>query len=550
MKIGLWGLLFVLLTIGALPPWGMWGLVFLAPVPLIWWILEPERPRGTFWKAWCVGFVFWLYECHFVRYPHPVNYGLWLLLAAYLGLYIPLFIEVSRIWIHQILRRYPRRWTVLAVVPLVWGGCDILRCWMLTGYPMSSLCHALYREPLWIQTADLAGEWGTTATILLAAACLAAGVSREEGKLRWHGGILGILIFLAVCVGSYGYVQLHYPLSSPEGKIALLQGDIPAQLSVTPDLIEKTERVYLQLARQAISQEPELDLLVFPESIYRHWVLLADEHPRQPSGLVDEEGKAMEYALFQERLRQAVLISHQNLLGFAEHLGTAVVTGCSVEDYTEDGLNSYNSAIYIPRGAGEVTFYYHKMHLVPFGEYVPFLRTVTQWFPAAERFSPIGAGGRMGEKPVLFTIPVGKKGKTLKASMNICFESVIGRLIRRQIATLRQEGQEPDFLLNVTNNGWFGLSHETELHLACGVFRAVENRKPLLAAANFGISASIDSSGQILQALPAGESGILIASVRKDPRQTLYTRFGGLFHWIPIVFLGLTPILKRPPGKK
>ena len=143
----------------------------------------------------------------------------------------------------------------------------------------------------------------------------------------------------------------------------------------------------------------------------------------------------------------------------------------------------------------------------------------------------------MGEKPVLFIIPVGKEGKTLNASMNICFESVIGRLIRRQVATLRQDGQEPDFLLNVTNNGWFGHSHETELHLACGVFRAVENRKPLLVSANFGISASIHSSGQILQAIPTGESGVLIASVQKDTRQTFYTRFGWLFHWIPILFL-------------
>ncbi|MDO4584530.1 MAG: apolipoprotein N-acyltransferase [Planctomycetia bacterium] len=542
MKTWLWGLLFVLLATGALPPWGMWGLVFLAPVPLVWWILEPERPRGTFAKAWCTGFVFWLFQCHFVRYPHPINYGLWILLSAYLGLYLPLFIEVSRVWIHQILQRYPSRWTVLAVVPMVWGGGDILRCWILTGYPMSSLCHALYRVPLLIQTADWVGEWGTTATILLAASCLAVCVSRKEGKLQWHGEIFGVLAVLAAVVGGYGQYQLHHPLSPPEGKIALLQGDIPAQLSVTPDLIEKTEKEYLQLARQAISQESELDLLVFPESIYRHWVLMADEHPRQPPGLVDETGNPMEYALFQERLRQAVTVSHQNLLGFAEHLGVAVVTGCSVEDYSEDGLNSYNSAIYVPRGATEVEFCYHKMHLVPFGEYVPMLRSVLRWIPAAEQFSPIGAGGKMGEKPVLFMIPIGKEGKTLNASINICFESVIGRLIRRQIATLRQNGQEPDFLLNVTNNGWFGHSHETELHLACGVFRAVENRKPLLVAANYGISTSILASGQISQALPIGQSGILIAHVQKDSRQTLYTRFGWFFPWIPVLFLALSPI--------
>ena len=130
-----------------------------------------------------------------------------------------------------------------------------------------------------------------------------------------------------------------------------------------------------------------------------------------------------------------------------------------------------------------------------------------------------------------------QNGDTLSASMSLCFESVLGRLTRRQIATLRRRGCEPDCIINLTNNGWFGYSNENRLHLACGVFRAIENRKPFLVAANYGISASISSNGCILSEVPTGKSDVLYAHVQRDSRRTIFTEYGGYFLWIPLLFL-------------
>ena len=112
---------------------------------------------------------------------------------------------------------------------------------------------------------------------------------------------------------------------------------------------------------------------------------------------------------------------------------------------------------------------------------------------------------------------------------NICYESVLPHVIRNQLVTLRQEGMEPQILVNVTNDGWFWGSNELEQHLACGVFRTVECRRPMVIAANTGISASIDASGRILAEGPRRDTKLILADVRLDRRESWYLRHGDWF---------------------
>ena len=102
---------------------------------------------------------------------------------------------------------------------------------------------------------------------------------------------------------------------------------------------------------------------------------------------------------------------------------------------------------------------------------------------------------------------------TRRFAPNVCYETALARVIRRQVAELRDRDREPDVLVNVTNDSWFRGSSELDLHLICGVFRAVECRKPLVIAANTGFSAHIDAVGRIVQQGPRGDAGVLIADV-------------------------------------
>ena len=525
----------------AFPPINLCWLAFFALIPLIRLILKPERERWLYVHLWICGTLFWICEAHFVRFPHPVNYVLLGGLGCYLGVYLPLFVAIARRWMHGVLPRIlsremtedDRSMAALWVIPLAWAACDILRYWMLTGYFMSSLCHAFYRWTFFIQTADIFGEWGTTMTVVFLACCLATCVRGR--KPRWTAICAAVL--MAGFITSYGFLR-QIPLEPDRGCIALLQGNIPAQLSVDEQMTRNTEMQYLELVQKAKAKtDRPVDLLVFPESIYRRMIVFAEENARVPIGLIDEAtGKPMTEAVFRERLAQVASSTQRQFASFVAYCGRPVVTGCGMDVYTADGVKSYNSALYMRPNELVPQPGYSKMHLVPFGEYVPFLRTLKRLFPSVERLSPIGAGGEMGERAVAFTFPT--KDGELTASMSICFESAVGRLLRRQLAALRAQGIEPDFFLNVTNNGWFGQSNESKLHLACGVFRAVENRKPVLVAANYGISANIDGNGVIRQQIPTGQPGVLLAAVPPDPRTTLFSRWGHVFLWIPLVFAG------------
>jgi apolipoprotein N-acyltransferase len=131
---------------------------------------------------------------------------------------------------------------------------------------------------------------------------------------------------------------------------------------------------------------------------------------------------------------------------------------------------------------------------------------------------------------------------------SICYETVIPHLFRRQIHQLRAEDREPDVLVNLTNDGWFWGSSELDLHLICGVFRAVECRKPLLIAANTGFSAWIDGEGRIVEQGPRRETGFILADVELDERGSFFLDYGAwleALYFAPCVVFALAGVRRR-----
>ena len=461
-------------------------------------------------------------------------------------MYFPLFVGISRVWLHQkvlgafLQSFFQKRSAVLLVAPLVWAGGDLLRCWFLSGYPLSSLCHAFCRWTWFIQTADLVGEWGVTATIVFLASCLATCVTRQSGHLRPCWVSIAGFVLMSVFIGTYGFLRLgQFCEPIPNTTLALLQGDAPAEWATDSEsrevMTRETEAMYHELVQQAKQQTQSenraIDLLVFPESIYRRSVSVA-EPGANPELMEDSLGRPVSKQVFQDTIEESL----NELKTYAKKQGAPLITGGYVFTYSATERRDCNSAICcLPQDDGEIELqFYHKMHLVPMGEYIPCWRTLHRWFSQVDLFEN---SCDAADEPVAFQIPV-SDGTALTVGINICFESALSRLIQYQLATLRKQGVEPDFLLNLTNNGWAYQSIEPDLHLACGIFRTVENRKPLFIAANHGISAVIDSNGRILQQIPTSSQSVILTSALRNrtPRHTLFTSTGHLTLWIPVAF--------------
>ncbi|MBI2478249.1 MAG: apolipoprotein N-acyltransferase, partial [Planctomycetia bacterium] len=162
---------------------------------------------------------------------------------------------------------------------------------------------------------------------------------------------------------------------------------------------------------------------------------------------------------------------------------------------------------------------YDKMHRVFLGEYVP----LGDYFPWLYDFVPIGRGLTPGTHPASFDVD------SINIAPSICFEVTVPHLIRRQVQELTRRKERPDVLVNLTNDGWFWGSGILDLQLNCAVFRAVEMRRPLLVAANTGLTASIDSNGAIRDTLPRRLEGVVVADVAILQRSSPYERFGDWF---------------------
>lgn len=202
----------------------------------------------------------------------------------------------------------------------------------------------------------------------------------------------------------------------------------------------------------------------------------------------------------------------------AERFGVPVLLGVDQQHFTSERTMHFNTAVHLS-GSGQVLGTYSKSHLVMFGEYVPF----TDWFPVLRRLEPVNALNLAldhGDQPAAFQV-----GR-LRIAPNICYESVLPHVIGNQVRALAKAGQEPDVLVNLTNDGWFWGSSELDMHLVCGVFRAVECRKPFLIAANTGISAWIDANGRIVRRGPKRRTDTLLAEVGPDDRRSWYLRHG------------------------
>jgi apolipoprotein N-acyltransferase len=413
--------------------------------------------------------------------PTAVSYGILLLLVAYVGLYVGVF-TAGWAWC---LRRWPRG--MILIVPALWVALEWIRAQALSGFPWASLGYSQYLNRPVIQIAEFAGVYGVSFALVLGnvvSAQLLYGILHR----RWKG--VGLPCALAVlclaAVWGYGGWRLHQTLkaagSAPADLgVALLQGNIAQDLKWDRAAREAIFSIYRRLTLDAAA-DPEVDLIVWPEAA-------------TPFFFAND-------GAFQAR---------QLLL--AQEAGRPLLFGSPT--YARDGDQDvmYNSAFLVGSDA-TVRGRYDKIHLVPFGEYIPLRRLL---FFLDKLVQGIG-DFRSGETYTVMAIPRGR------LAVLICFEVIFPDLVRHFV----RHGAQ--FLVNITNDAWFGYSPASYQHLSMVVFRAVENRLPIVRAANTGISAVIDPTGRLSQ-----QTDLFVRTwikARITPATgvtTFYTRRGDVF---------------------
>jgi apolipoprotein N-acyltransferase len=309
----------------------------------------------------------------------------------------------------------------------------------------------------------------------------------------------------------YGHWRVLDRLPDAVARVALIQGSIDTELKADPNKAQVVHEHYTALTDEAVRRHGPVDLIVWPETMYRDFLYTRDTPAAMP---VDWPKTPAE---FEEDLDEAIFQSRRGLSIMAGRYQTPLLLGLDRVHFGRQRQFRFNSAAYVSRG-GELLGAYDKMHLVPFGEFVPF----AGYLPWLQRLTPLPVSLDAGTRPEAF------EAADLRFAPSICFESVMAHVIRGKIVTLGRSGREPDVLVNLTNDGWFWGSSELDMHLACGVFRAVENRKPMLIAANTGFSAWIDGDGRIVAQGPRRSASVLLARVGRDPRSSAYIVYGDL----------------------
>ncbi len=466
------------LLILAFPKTDIWIFSWVGLVP--WMIaLDGKSVKEAFRLSYLFGVVFFAGTLYWFIHVTVVGAAL---LVLYLSLYPAVFGAGYSFFSSR------SRLFKIFLFPSLWVSLEFARAHFLTGFGWASLGQSQYKVLPVIQIADVTGVLGVSFLIVMVNTVLQEiwALGREKGWGTRKEMIAPVAVgsLTLVLVLGYGIIRLNsFKDAEPGMTIAVVQADIPQEMKWHPPAWGQIMQKYMALTEKAAAQRP--DLIIWPETSY-------------PGILWEDKDLFEDLKAFVRGVRVPVLVGS--------------VTG--------QGERYYNSAILLS-AEGEVLKQYHKIHLVPFGEYIP-LRSM---FPLLERIVPIADFTSGGE----YTVFPSSNGAPGKFSVLICFEDTVARLSRGFV----RAGAE--VLVNITNDAWFKDTKAPFLHLQSSVFRTVENRRWLARAANTGVSCFIDPVGRIRASVEDGEHkktyvpGYAVYRLGLGTEKTFYTRFGDFF---------------------
>ena len=474
----------------AFAPWGAWPLAVAIPAAMIALLRCGVGSRRIFLDGWLFGCgyfafgVYWIYHSlHDFGMAPPLVAGA---ITAALVLILALFPAAAlAAWRHVERRTGPR---AIWLLPLFWFGLEWLRGWILTGLPWLSLGYSQVDSPL-AGYAPLIGVFG------IGALCMALAVALYLLLAERRYPMLALLLLAPALGLALGRIEW----TRADGRaldVALVQGNIPQEIKWRRDQRQNIFNTYWR------ETEPHwgADLIVWPETALPGTSIQVERPVLQP-------------------LEQTAI-----------EAGSALVTGMVYAE--QDPRRLYNSAVLL----GEQRAWYHKRHLVLFGEYYP-LRFVLDWFSSliSIPYSDLTPGPR--EQALMAVDGV-------RLGLSICFEDVFSRDIRLALPAAH-------LLVNLTNDAWFGNSTAPHQHLEIARMRALEFGRPLLRSSNTGVSAFIDHRGRVGESVGQFVTGSARAEIRGRAGATPFYFFSALQPWLaplPFVFAWLAIRRRRRAG--
>lgn len=464
------------------PLYSLWPLAWIFAIPLLLSI-EGETPGRSFFQGMITGVVAWAGVLYWIAYVMNTYGGmnlatasaLLLLLLLYLSLYFGVFSWAAS-------RLLSSRYAFL-VLPGIWVLLEMFRSSVVfSGFPWAQLGHSQLPWNTLVQVAELGGVH------LISALLIMGNVSLYKALRKQFTPVVLSAMMVLLCVAFGQWRVTHETFEGKPLKAAAVQANVPQDEKWLPERVDATIDTYSTLTREAISKGAEL--VVWPETactfpLFRHW----------------------------PQTYRVLSLSMGN--------DTSLLVGSPAH---EDG-NLYNRAWLLRNG--RIKGFYDKVHLVPFGEYLPLADYLRPWFGTlTQGVSDFSAGFEIK--------PIEDNG------VMICFESIfpyISRKLCRQGVTL---------LVNISNDAWFKTWATPGQLLQITCFRAIETRRWIIRAVNHGISAIVNPYGQVVDRIGLLKEGVIVHDVAKNSYLSFYVRFGPIIPliWGLLSIIGALTILK------
>jgi apolipoprotein N-acyltransferase len=436
------------------------------------------------------GTLYWIY--HSINHYGGVSLIGSVAIVVLLCLYLSLYTAVFALLFSATIRR--TKLPALLLAPVFWVVLEFLRSYIFTGFPWSSIGYSQYKFLGIIQIADITGIYGVSFLVVavngaLADIFLLKKRTRDMPLFPLSYTIMGfaVLAFFVIFAVVYGQIRLRQERPGREFRASVVQGNIEQEQKWDPSYQDEVLGIYKNLSLEASSSSPSL--IVWPETAVPFFF---GSEKSYTEDLIDFERRLDSYLLF----------------------GSVLVKGKTDHRYLLS-----NSAVLLDK-TGRVSCVYDKIHMVPFGEYVPLhkiLFFINKLVVGIGDYTP-------GDRYIRAVTPFGEFA-TL-----ICYEIAFPGLVRKFYAN------GGDFMVTITNDAWFGRTTGPYQHFSLAVFRAVENRKPVIRAANTGVSGFIDSNGRIISTTGIFQRLVLTENVRVDTTRSFYSKYGDLFTYVWIIF--------------
>ncbi|GBE00805.1 apolipoprotein N-acyltransferase [bacterium BMS3Bbin06] len=468
------------------------------------------RSGIIFGLAFFLGTQYWIYFSmnRYGGLSFPASISIVFLLCLYESLYMGVF----ALLISGITKRISIPLSLIA--PPLWCTLEYLRGHLFTGFPWSLVGYTQYSNLSFIQIADITGVYGVSFLVILVNSALSdifiylqkrrAGAPAHIWKPLFSLAVAFSITLVSVGYGRYTIKKLDGLKDGRKIRVAVVQGNIEQDRKWDSQYQNSVLETYMELSRSLPGKKP--DLIVWPETALPFYFNANPE-------------------------------LHKRLTSFVKDLSIPLLTGTMLvrKNPATKPNNPYsisNSALLLD-GNGNTSYQYDKIHLVPFGEYVP-LKKVLFFINKIV----VGIGDFLPGK-----IYANARTEWGSFSTLICYEIIFPDLVRR---FFKKRG---DLIVNITNDAWFGKTSGPYQHFSMAVFRAIENRKPLVRAANTGISGFIDQTGRIRDRTGLFERAVIVDDIEIHKTGSIYRRFGDIFSFlnigITLFIYGLSISIKR-----